>query len=160
MPDSTNKTKTSSTEHSSDSEVLSIPPDRQLIPPLRSDSQVQPHSLEAFREAEGRHNRERKLLQIWKSLPDVFHSSKKSSTNEDDSSLTPEKAESLKAMYDSELLDHCSTPASGSRPSRIGWREFKNYSEAKEIGEFLLFLGIAFLMQCICQNYGIYFTTN
>lgn len=140
MPDSSNKTNNNSSTPSSGPDTLSIPPDRQLIPPLRSDSQAQPHSLEAFREAEGRDNRKRKLLQIWKSLPEVFHPSKKSSSNEDDSRLTPEKAESLKAMYDSELLDHCSIHSSGSNPSRIGWTEFKRYSEAKEIGKFLSFL--------------------
>uniref|UniRef100_A0A8H8CJZ1 EF-hand domain-containing protein n=1 Tax=Psilocybe cubensis TaxID=181762 RepID=A0A8H8CJZ1_PSICU len=133
MPDSSNQTNDGSSTPHSGPEALSIPPDRQFIPPLRSDFQAQPHSLEAFREAEGRDNRKRKLLQIWKSLPEVFHPSKKSPSNEDDSLLTPEKAESLKAMYDSELLDHCSTHSPDSKPSRIGWTEFKKYSEAKEI---------------------------
>lgn len=52
----------------------------------------------------------------------------------DGSPVTVEKAESLKAMYDEELLGHCS----GDLPDRIGWKEFKEYAEAKEVGELKL----------------------
>ncbi|KAF8165282.1 mitochondrial carrier [Crassisporium funariophilum] len=120
-------------------EVLSIPHNRAFIPHLRSDAPVNhsaPHSLAEFREAEGRDNRKRRLIQLWKSLPEVVQSNVPHKHPIDDGTgghITLEKAESLKAMYDHELLLHCKIPASGSRPPHIGWREFKNYAEAKEV---------------------------
>ncbi|KDR83676.1 hypothetical protein GALMADRAFT_110441 [Galerina marginata CBS 339.88] len=113
-------------------EDLRVPRNRSYLLPLRSDSEAQPHTLEEFREAEGRENRKRRLLQLWKSLPAYLHPTKKPSSQGDGHLTTAEKAEALKAMYDSELLLHCSTPVSSSRPPHIGWREFKNYSETKE----------------------------
>jgi solute carrier family 25 phosphate transporter 23/24/25/41 len=125
-----------------DTDELSIPADRPLIPHLRSDSPMsRPHSLAEFREAEGRENRKRRLTQLWKSLPEVLQNTKiKSSTQGESSRLTPEKAQSLKAMYNNELLQHCAIPPSGTRPPHIGWREFKSYAEAKEVGESCLWL--------------------
>ncbi|KAF9567342.1 mitochondrial carrier [Agrocybe pediades] len=132
MPDSSNQPKSSFTPNDGDEPQLTIPSNRPLIPPLRSDSPIQPHSLEEFREAEGKENRKRKLLGLWKALPELLHSSRKPSSDGKPGNLTPEQAESLKAMYDSELLLRCATHTSSSRAPHIGWREFKEYSLAKE----------------------------
>jgi solute carrier family 25 phosphate transporter 23/24/25/41 len=59
--------------------------------------------------------------------------------------LTPEEAESLKAMYDEELLGHCGGHVSGVHPSPVGWKEFKEYAEAKEVGELGVFQAATFL---------------
>jgi solute carrier family 25 phosphate transporter 23/24/25/41 len=119
-----------------DTDELSIPEDRPFIPHLRSDSPTsRPHSLAAFREAEGREHRKRRLMELWKSLPEVLQNTQiRSSTQGEPSQLTPEKAKALRAMYNSELLLHCATPP-GTRPQHIGWRKFKSYAEAKEIGQ-------------------------
>lgn len=139
MPDPTRKDTNNSAIPDRDEEALKIPPNRPLIPHLRSDSQAGPHSLEAFRELEGREYRKQRLIQLWKSLPQVLQSPRKAPDSQNNSQLTSEKAQSLKAMYDNELLDHCAPPSSSSRPSHIGWREFKNYSEAKEAGGYWSF---------------------
>ncbi|KAJ3505885.1 hypothetical protein NLJ89_g7175 [Agrocybe chaxingu] len=116
---------------------LSVTQERSFIPHLRSDPPpvIQPHSLEEFREAEGKEYRKRRLMHLWKSLPGVLNVPRnhplQRTSNADQ--LTMEKAESLQAMYDRELLRHCTTPgASGSRPPHIGWKEFKDYAAAKE----------------------------
>ena len=114
-----------------DTKGLHIHPDVPLDPHLE-----QPHSLEEFREAEGRENRKRRLYELWKSLPQVLEPSKTPTKRPDDVDITAEKAEALKAMYDSELLLHCSTHPTGSRPPHIGWKEFKDYAHAKEVGMF------------------------
>ncbi|CAA7259826.1 unnamed protein product [Cyclocybe aegerita] len=121
-----------------DEDELSVTQERSFIPRLRSDPPpvIQPHSLEEFREAEGKEYRKRRLMHLWKSLPEVLNVPRnhplQRTSNVDQ--LTMEKAESLQAMYDSELLRHCTTPgASGSRPPHIGWKEFKEYAAAKEV---------------------------
>jgi solute carrier family 25 phosphate transporter 23/24/25/41 len=119
-------------QHSDD---LLIPPNRPFIPRLRSDAISHPHTLEEFREAEGRENRKRMLLELWKSLPEVLQPfNPESSKPARSSSISSAEAESLKATYDNELLLHCAGP-SGSRPRHIEWSEFKNYAEAKETGK-------------------------
>jgi hypothetical protein len=55
--------------------------------------------------------------------------------------LTREKAEGLKMLYDRELLGHC---GHSSDLSQIGWKEFKEYAEAKEIGEPIWILSTLF----------------
>jgi len=152
MPDSSNQLKTSSTANDKDEDALTIPANRPLLPPLRSDSPVQPHSLEEFREAEGRDNRKQKLTELWQSLPELLHPSKKFSKDGKPGGLTQEQALSLKAMYDSELLLRCATPTSSSRPPHIGWREFKEYSLAKEAGMTLF--------TCSRRSYTDYFQTR
>ncbi|KAF8974498.1 mitochondrial carrier [Flammula alnicola] len=135
MPESKTQSQVIPNAQERDLDELSIPPNRPFIPHLRSDSPIlRPHTLEEFREAEGRENRKRRLMQIWRTLPEVLHPSENNSSakRETSNQLPSEHVESLKAMYDNELLLNCATPASGSRPSQIGWREFKNYAEAKE----------------------------
>ncbi|KAF8913961.1 mitochondrial carrier domain-containing protein [Gymnopilus junonius] len=110
-----------------DAEGLHIHPDVPLDPQLEKS-----HCLEEFREAEGRENRKRRLHELWKSLPQALAPSQTPMDRVDDGNITAEKAESLKAMYDSELLLHCSTNPTGSQPPQIGWKEFKNYAQSKE----------------------------
>jgi len=137
MSDPNSRRKVTANVGLRDTDELSIPEDRPFIPHLRSDSPTsRPHTLAAFREAEGRENRKRRLMELWKSLPEVLQNTHvRSSTQGEPSQLTLEKAEALKAMYTSELLLHCATPPSGARPQHIGWREFKSYAEAKEVGQ-------------------------
>lgn len=119
-------------QHSDD---LLIPPNRPFIPHLRSDAISHPHTLEEFREAEGRENRKRMLLELWKSLPEVLQPfNPDSSQSARSRSISSAEAESLKATYDNELLLHCAG-LSGSRPRQIEWTEFKKYAQAKETGK-------------------------
>lgn len=117
---------------------LSGAQDRPLIPRLRSDPTHPgfPHTLQEFRESEGRENRKRRLQVLWKRLtisPHHDHDFHMNSSDiADTDKLTQENAESLKMMYDNELLGHCGHSAT---LSQIGWKEFKEYAEAKEIGE-------------------------
>jgi solute carrier family 25 (mitochondrial phosphate transporter), member 23/24/25/41 len=112
--------------------------DRPLIPHLRSDPiyHVFPHTLQEFRDSEGRENRERRLQVLWKRLSIPPHSDSvfnmSPSDAADSNRLMREKAESLKLMYDNELLGRC---GNSSALCQIGWRDFKEYAEAKEIGE-------------------------
>lgn len=115
---------------------------RPFIPPLRSDPPPQRplHTLQEFRDAEGRENRKRRLQDLWKRLPNPDHRDRGAHVQHEriitEDGLTPEKAEELRAMYDDELMGHCGAHPSGSRPSPIGWRAFKEYAEAKEVGTF------------------------
>jgi hypothetical protein len=52
----------------------------------------------------------------------------------DRASLTPEKAEALKLIYENELLGTCGGHVSSNATSPVDWKEFKNYAEAKEVG--------------------------
>ena len=111
--------------------------DRPPIPRLRSDPiyHAFPHTLNEFRDLEGRENRKCRLRMLWKrlSMPPHGHEPHMSASDTvDTDTLTRENAESLKTMYDSELLGHC---GSSSALSQIGWKEFKEYAEAKEVGE-------------------------
>lgn len=130
--------KSTSDAPQGDPEDILIPPDRPLVPYLRSDRLIQspPQSLAEYREIEGRDYRKRRLLQIWHSLPDTLKQSPiphSSAENGNTCHITFEKVESLKAMYDHELLLLCKIPASPREP-RVGWGEFKMYAEAKEAG--------------------------
>lgn len=113
---------------------------RPFIPRLRSDPPLYhplPKSLVEFREQEGREERERRLRAIWKHLPrsesHVPNTGKVMSVTER-ASLTSEKAEELKLMYENELLGTCGGNMSSNTTSPVGWKEFKNYAEAKEVG--------------------------
>ena len=104
-----------------------------------------PSSLAEFRHTEGREVRKRKLKHIWRALPQILEldntqAPSSSATHSHASSLSPEKAEALKAMYDSELLLRCASPASGSRKPHIEWQDFKRYAEAKEAGRSCSFI--------------------
>ena len=121
--------------HQSNPEHLLIP--HPFIPCLRSDRLIQtPQTLAEYRQIEGRDNRNRRLRQIWRSLPDILKQSPihDASVENGDRHMPFEKVESFKAMYDRELLLLCKTPTAGSQEPRISWREFKVYAEAKEAG--------------------------
>lgn len=124
---------------------------RPHIPHLRSDptpSRSTPHTLEAFRESEGRESRKRRLQALWQCLS---HRTLRSSDNavethsEDDGTnvrLTHAEARRLRTIYDEELWGCCGAPQpSSSRPSlrEIPWRQFKEYAEAKEVELWSIF---------------------
>ncbi|KAJ7283581.1 mitochondrial carrier [Mycena rebaudengoi] len=118
--------------------------ERPFIPRLRSDSLPQrpPRSLSEFREAEGRDNRKRRLQQLWKQLPTLQRISGRPSPDAtaDSAGLTPEAAQRLVAMYDAELLRKCGGHSSSTSPMRgIGWKQFREYAEAKETELWYIF---------------------
>jgi hypothetical protein len=53
--------------------------------------------------------------------------------------LTPERAEALKTTYEDELLEHCGGHTS-TAGDQIGWKAFKQYALAKEVGRCIQFL--------------------
>ncbi|KAJ7498844.1 mitochondrial carrier [Mycena latifolia] len=111
--------------------------DRPFIPRLRSDPHPRrpPRTLSEFREEEGRDSRKRRLKELWKQLPVVHHGSTNRSPDAavDNAGLTPEAAQRLITMYEKELLRKCGGHSSSTSPmSGIGWKEFKEYAEAKE----------------------------
>ena len=125
---------------SNDHENLTVPAGRSYVPHLPSDPPVsaQPRTLPEFREREGRANRECRLHEIWKSLPDVLHEPhNRSKVHMDPGQLTPEKAEGLQKMYDRELLDLCATHPSAGQAPHVGWKKFKEFAEKKEVGKSL-----------------------
>ncbi|THV08481.1 mitochondrial carrier [Dendrothele bispora CBS 962.96] len=96
--------------------------------------QIPPQSLAEFREREGRANRKRRLYSLWQHIcQDGYLSHEHPKTKLEGQkvvgSLTPDKAEKLRARYEDELLGRCGAQSSRKR---IGWTEFKNYAEAKE----------------------------
>ncbi|KAG6866467.1 hypothetical protein C0991_003985 [Blastosporella zonata] len=125
--------------------------ERPDIPRLRSDPPLPPsqppHTLQAFRDSEGRENRKRRLQELWKRLPQ--RTSRRRTENGVIKSgggvnegLTPAKAEKLRAMYaayDDELLGHCGARSSGAQPTEIPWKLFKEYAEAKEVELWSIF---------------------
>lgn len=107
-----------------------------------SPTQLPPHTLSEFREREGRDTRKRKLQDLWQTLPRSRYPWPNYPTDSKYGSLdtlTLERAESLKARYDEELVGRCGGHPSESRS--IGWRAFKDYAEAKESGMDVIFLG-------------------
>jgi solute carrier family 25 (mitochondrial phosphate transporter), member 23/24/25/41 len=121
--------------------ILSGAQDRPSLPRLRSDPlsyHVPPHTLEEFRDQEGRENRERRLQALWKRLTIPTHRApgchNTLNDGRDIDRLTLEEAEALKTMYDNELLGRCGGHSSGSSVHQISWRRFKEYAEAKEVG--------------------------
>lgn len=112
--------------------------DRTLTSKLHSDDnsfQIPPQSLAEFREREGRANRKQRLYALWQHVcRDGYLSHENRKTTLEDQkvgSLTPDKAEKLRAAYEDELLGRCGAQSSRKQ---IGWTEFKNYAEAKETG--------------------------
>ncbi|KAG9317394.1 mitochondrial carrier [Chiua virens] len=87
--------------------------DRPFIPRLRSDTlPYRPihHSLVEFREQEGKENRERRLHELWRRLPNTnFQGSEAAATlgTSFGEPLTPEKAENMRRVYEDELLRRC-----------------------------------------------------
>lgn len=115
--------------------------DRPFIPRLRSDPlpyRLIPHSLLEFREQEGEEKRERRLHDLWRRLPNpLFQGSETAATLGISlgESLTPEKAENMRRVYEDELLRRCGGRISSLRPTHIPWPEFRDYAEAKEAGQ-------------------------
>jgi len=96
-----------------------------------------PKSLLEFREGEGREERKRRLRELWKQLPrpeSHVPNTAGAISATDLASLTPEKAETLKLMYETELLRTCGGHVSSDGASSVDWKEFRKYAEAKEIG--------------------------
>ncbi|KAF9247285.1 mitochondrial carrier [Melanogaster broomeanus] len=112
--------------------------DRPFIPRLRSDPppyHPTPHSLDDFREQEGKETRERRLYDIWKHLPNSsFHGSDTAATRGilHGETLIPEKAEHMRRIYEDELLGRCGRHIPNERPTHIQWPDFRKYAEAKE----------------------------
>ncbi|KAJ7095453.1 mitochondrial carrier [Mycena belliarum] len=111
--------------------------DRPYIPRLPSDTLPRrpPRTLVEFREAEGRENRKRRLKELWQQLPVLHHGNFEPSTHAEgaNAGLTPEAAQRLINMYEKELLRKCGGHSSSTSPmGGIGWKEFKQYAEAKE----------------------------
>jgi solute carrier family 25 phosphate transporter 23/24/25/41 len=138
--------------------------DRPLIPRLRSDPLPHglPHTLQEFRDSEGRENRKNRLQALWRRLfvlPHPDHQSQRNTSNTtvDPDRFTRENAESLKTMYENELLGHCK--GHPSAPGQVGWKEFKEYAQAKEVGESNLEFILLFVLTTP-QNCGPSSTTN
>ncbi|OJA18971.1 hypothetical protein AZE42_00332 [Rhizopogon vesiculosus] len=117
---------------------LSGAQDRPFIPRLRSDPppfHPLPHSLLEFREQEGKEDRERRLLELWKRLPNSsYHESEVAGSRicHAGEPLTVQKAEEMRKVYEDELLRKCGGHTMNERPSHIRWSEFRRYAEAKE----------------------------
>lgn len=115
--------------------------DRPFIPRLRSDPlpyRPIPYNFLEFREQEGKENRERRLHDLWRRLPNTrFQGSETAATLgiSPGESLTPEKAENMWGVYEDELLRRCGGHISSQRPTHIPWPEFRDYAEAKEAGQ-------------------------
>jgi len=104
------------------------------------DLPKQTHSLEEFRKSEGRENRKRRLQALWIRLPPLPQPRACTSSASvprplEPKGLTYEKAESIRAMYDDELLVRCRGSKDRGRVQRVKWDEFKEYAEAKEVGK-------------------------
>ncbi|KAG6890564.1 hypothetical protein C0992_000572 [Termitomyces sp. T32_za158] len=124
---------------------------RPAIPRLRSDPPLlplqPPHTLQAFRDLEGRENRKRRLQELWKRLPQRQSprntgNGREKSAEGVDGGMSHAKAEKLRAMYaayDDELLGHCGALSSGVQPGEIPWKRFKEYAEAKEVELWSIF---------------------
>ena len=102
--------------------------------------QTHPRSLEEFRKSEGRENRKRRLQALWNRLPPLPQP--RGCTSNDSApkplgpgGLTYERAESIRAMYDDELLVRCRGSKDRSGTQRVKWDEFKEYAQAKEVGK-------------------------
>jgi len=98
------------------------------------DLPKQIHFLEEFRRSEGRENRKRRLQALWIRLPPLPQPRGCTKPLEP-KGMTYEKAESIRAMYDDELLVRCRGSKDREGVQRVKWGEFKEYAEAKEVGK-------------------------
>ncbi|KAA1466367.1 mitochondrial carrier [Dentipellis sp. KUC8613] len=115
--------------------------DRPYIPRLRSDPPIYhhpiTHSLAEFRQSEGRENRKARLRELWHKLPQVAAQYADVDVPSESALgkgqvLTQEKAKKMRAIYTQELMGQCTND--GTKVSTdIGWKEFKEYAEAKEV---------------------------
>jgi len=125
-----------------------------FIPHLRSDPETYhplPHSLVEFRKEEGRAERKRKLLLLWKRTNERIPSPhNRVEEGVDDKAagrgLTLERARILDDEYEQELLGQCqdANGSSSSKRTHIDWKEFKEYALAKEAGMSLFLCNINF----------------
>ncbi|KAH0587640.1 hypothetical protein H2248_006408 [Termitomyces sp. 'cryptogamus'] len=148
--DSTSRTNTLNRREFFDA-CLTGAAQRPAIPRLRSDPPSfplqPPHTIQAFRDLEGRENRKRRLQELWKRLPqrkspkNIEHVVGRGVKDVDEGMLR-DKAEKMRAMYaayDDELLGHCGASSSGAHPGEIPWKQFKEYAEAKEVELWSIF---------------------
>lgn len=146
---------------------------RPAIPQLRSDPPPlppqPPHTLQAFRDLEGRENRKRRLQELWKRLPqrqsprNTGYGEESSGEGVDGGRMSYAKAQKLRAMYaayDDELLGHCGAKSLGAQPREIPWQRFKEYAEAKEVGMFFESLDnpLHVLIHCCFQRTLVHFS--
>lgn len=117
---------------------LSGAQDRPFIPRLRSDPPSfypLPHSLLEFRKQEGEEERERRLYELWKRLPNSsYHGSEVTAPRMFPSGepFMAQRAEDMRKVYEDELLGKCGGHTTDERPSHIRWPEFRRYAETKE----------------------------
>lgn len=93
--------------------------------------------MEEFREQEGRENRKVRLKALWRKLPTSDHYDVDESVH-DKEPINRDRAEQLRRAYANELLERCGNcgPENTSEvPKSIGWNEFKQYAQNKEVGE-------------------------
>lgn len=144
---------------------------QQRQPPQLEPQQVA-HTLEEFRRLEGREKRKARLREIWNQWPQRKHRQWGSASDPDlrdgpqkalpstgTSSLTPEAAEKLSAMYENELLGSCGASSPASDPHPIGWKPFVAYAKAKEAGTRFITVVIV-TSSFFIQSSGRYSTTN
>ena len=122
-----------------------------------------PRTLSEFRQQEGRDNRKRRLQALWRHIVERgyhFDSDPNTSRTRKATDET-NKAEELRAAYEHELLGRvCRHDSSSSLANReIGWKEFKDYAEAKEVGMSTLHCSLC-KRSYSKQNSGPSFTTN
>ncbi|CAK5262696.1 unnamed protein product [Mycena citricolor] len=93
----------------------------------------QARTLDGFRELEGRENRKTRLKALWQQLAALHDSAQCAERRRgDDGGLSPEAAQRRMGAYEKELLRRCDGHSSSLSPMNIGWREFREYAEAKE----------------------------
>lgn len=134
--------------------------DRPFIPRLRSDPPAfhpLPHNLLQFREQEGKEEREKRLHELWKRLPNSnYHGPESAASRKFPAGepLTAHNAEEMRRMYEDELLRKCGGYTVNERPSHIRWTEFRRYVEAKEVGEYVA-LCARHTFKMMVQSYGL-----
>jgi hypothetical protein len=110
------------------------------LPKAEGALDTRPHTLAAFQKQEGPENRKRRRLELWGNLAQRTRAwEQEGGPHVPDSDHhhpphTLERAQSLKNIYDAELVGRCKTDPSTSKPSRITWEEFQKYADAKEAG--------------------------
>jgi solute carrier family 25 (mitochondrial phosphate transporter), member 23/24/25/41 len=144
---------------------LSGAQDRPFIPRLRSDPppfHPLPHSLLEFRQQEGKEERERRLQELWRRLPNSsYHGSDIAGSRKFPSGerLTVHKAEEMRRVYEDELLRKCGGHTMNEQPNHIRWPEFRRYAEAKEAGKWII-LYARHTFETTDQSCGLSFTMN
>ncbi|KAG6837427.1 hypothetical protein H0H93_009521 [Arthromyces matolae] len=115
---------------------------RPAIPRLPSDHLLTtPHTLQEFRDLEGRENRKHRLQELWKRISNRRHFREIQNGGENAAedrgkfNAPVEKMRAMNVAYDDELLGHCGASSLGEIP----WKQFKEYAEAKEVELWTIF---------------------